>query len=193
MLTVMKLPPFLLLTAFCITHSLCADKENYTIDPTHSSVAFSIRHFVAKTTGNFNQFEGSIFVDTDDMTKNRVEASIRVASIDTADAKRDAHLNADDYFNSAEHPGILFKSQKWETTDQKDTFMVTGDLTMLGHSRTVQLKVVVLGFGPGRNGAYLSGWEATARINRSEWGLTAGTPAIGDEVDITINIEAIRQ
>lgn len=170
-----------------------AHEEVYHIDTSHSSVNFSIRHFVAKTTGSFNQFSGTIHVDTDDMTKSRVEATITVGSVDTADEKRDAHLNADDYFHSAKFPLIQFKSSKWSATEKEDVFSVTGDLTMLGVTREVVLEVSLLGFGPGRNGAYLSGWEATTTIDRTDWGLTAGAPAIGNDVDITINIEAVRQ
>ncbi|MGC6456039.1 MAG: YceI family protein [Coraliomargaritaceae bacterium] len=170
-----------------------AAEETYQIDTSHSSVSFSIRHFVAKTTGSFNQFSGTIYVDTEDMTRNRVEASITVGSIDTASEKRDAHLNADDYFHSDKFPLIEFKSTVWTTTEKNEVFSVTGELTMLGVTKEVVLEVTLLGFGPGRNGAHLSGWEATTSIDRTEWGLTAGAPAVGDEVSITILIEAVRQ
>lgn len=167
--------------------------ETYTIDTAHSSVKFSIRHFVAKTTGKFNQFEGTIIVDHDDLSKSKVDAKISVDSVDTANKKRDSHLQEDDYFNSAEHPLMTFESTKWETTDKKDVFKVTGNLSMLGTTKEVVLDVDLLGFGPGMNGAYLSGWEAKTVLDRTEWGISGGQPAVGAEVDVTINIEAVRQ
>ncbi|WP_269524695.1 YceI family protein [Coraliomargarita parva] len=167
--------------------------ETYKIDPVHSSVKFSIRHFVAKTSGSFGQFEGTITVNRDDLTKSSVEAVIQVASVDTANEKRDAHLKTDDFFGAESHPIISFRSTKWEATDDEDEFEVTGELRMHGMTKEVTLEVELLGFGEGMQGAYLSGWEVTTEIDRTGWGITGGQPAVGDEVEITINIEAIRQ
>ena len=185
----------LLLTLALAVSSLyaAAEVEIYKIDPTHSSVKFSIRHFVAKTTGSFNQFEGTLSVDRDDLSNSSVEAIITVPSVNTANKKRDTHLQEDDYFASEKHPLITFKSTHWAKTDNKDSFKVTGHLTMLETTKEVILNVDLLGFGPGRNGAQLSGWEATTQIDRTEWGILGGKPAVGTEVDITINIEAIKQ
>lgn len=170
-----------------------AEVETYTIDPTHSSVKFSIRHFVAKTTGKFNQFEGTIMVDRNDLSNSTISATIQVASVDTANKKRDSHLQEDEYFNSTEHPLITFESTKWESTDEENTFKVTGDLTMLNTTKEIVLTVDLLGFGPGMNDTYLSGWEARTQLDRTEWGISGGQPAVGAEVDVVINIEAIRQ
>lgn len=170
-----------------------AKTETYKIDPTHSSVKFSIRHFVAKTTGKFNQFEGTIKVDHDDWSKSSVTASINVNSVDTANEKRDAHLQEDDYFAATKHPLISFESTKWETTDKENIFKVTGNLTMLGNTKEIVLDVDLLGFGPGMDGAYLSGWEATTQLDRTEWGISDGQPAVGADVNVMINIEAVRR
>lgn len=174
-------------------HHKSKSVEVYKIDTVHSSVKFSIRHFVAKTTGSFGQFEGMIHVDTDDMTQSSVEATIKIPSVDTNNEKRDSHLQEDDYFGATKNPLMTFKSTKWMTTNQENNFKVTGDLTMNGMTKPVTLDVELLGFGDGMQGAYLSGWEATTTIDRTEWGINAGTPAVGTDVDITINIEAIRQ
>jgi polyisoprenoid-binding protein YceI len=167
--------------------------ETYTIDPVHSSVKFSIRHFVAKTTGKFNQFEGTITIDKNDWSKSSVNTTIQVVSVDTANEDRDAHLQEEDYFNSAEYSAITFESTKWETTDKENIFKVTGNLTMLGKTKEVVLEANLLGFGPGMEGAYLSGWEVTTQLDRTEWGISGGQPAVGTTVDVVINIEAIRQ
>ena len=185
---------FILILAFSLSNLYTsAEVETYEIDSTHSSIKFSIRHFVAKTTGKFNQFKGTLTIDRDNLSNSNVKAEISVPSVDTANKKRDAHLQEDDYFHSAEYPLITFESTKWEPAGDEDTFKVTGNLTMMNTTREVVLDVELLGFGPGMNDAFLSGWEAKAKLNRTEWGISGGQPAVGDEVDITINIEAIRQ
>ncbi len=170
-----------------------ANVETYEIDTSHSSVKFSIRHFVAKTTGNFSEFEGTLTIDRDDLTKSSVQATIQIPSVDTDSAQRDKHLQEDDYFNAPTHPIMTFQSTKWEATADADEFKVTGDLTLRGVTKPVTLDVELLGFGDGRQGAYLSGWEATTTLDRTEWGVSAGQPAVGSEVDVTINIEAVRK
>lgn len=175
------------------TSATAANVETYKIDKGHSSIKFSIRHFVAKTTGNFGEFEGTLLVDRDDLTQSSVEATINIPSVDTDSKKRDKHLQEDDYFAAAKHPLMTFKSTKWVATDAKDKFKVTGDLTLNGVTKPVILDVELLGFGPGKGGSHLSGWEATATIDRTEWGVNGGQPAVGNDVDITINIEAVRQ
>lgn len=170
-----------------------AHEDAYTIDTSHSSVNFSIRHFVAKTTGTFKEFEGTIVYNADEVTKSSVAATIRVPSVDTASVKRDKHLNEEDYFHTEKFPLMRFKSTAWEATNKDNEFIVIGDLTMMGVTKPVTLEVELLGIGPGRNGAQLSGWEATTVIDRREWGLTSGAPAVGDSVEIAINIEAVKQ
>jgi polyisoprenoid-binding protein YceI len=170
-----------------------ANIEVYKIDPDHSSVKFSIRHFVAKTTGNFSEFGGMITVNRDDLTKSSVEAFVKIPSVDTDNEKRDAHLQEEDYFAAGEHPLMVFQSTKWEATEEANEFKVTGDLRMRSITREVVLDVELLGFGEGMRGAYLSGWEASTTLDRTQWNVDGGQPAVGAEVDVTINVEAIRQ
>lgn len=167
--------------------------ETYAIDTAHSSVKFSIRHFVAKTTGNFADFTGTLKVDRHDLTNSSVEAKIQIPSVDTNSEKRDAHLQEDDYFDAPAHPVMTFQSTQWEAAEGENQFQVTGDLTIRGITKEVVLDVELLGFGEGMRGAFLSGWEATTTLDRTDWGINGGQPAVGTEVDVTINIEAIRQ
>lgn len=167
--------------------------ELYQIDRTHSSVKFSIRHFVAKTTGSFGQFSGTLKIDRDDLTQSSIEAQIEIPSVDTDSEKRDAHLQEDDYFDAAQFPAMTFKSTQWEATESKNHFKVTGDLSIRGITRAVTLDVELLGFGEGARGAYLSGWEAKTTLDRTLWGIDGGQPAVGTDVDVLINIEAARQ
>ena len=167
--------------------------ESYKIDTAHSSIKFSIRHFVAKTTGNFAEFSGMMKIDRHDLTNSSVEATVKIPSVDTDSDKRDAHLQEDDYFDAGKHPAMTFKSTKWAKAEGENKFKVTGDLTIRGITKEVVLDAELLGFGEGMRGAYLSGWEATTTLDRTEWGINGGRPAVGSDVDVMINIEAIRQ
>jgi polyisoprenoid-binding protein YceI len=186
----------ILLTCFLSSFSnlsFAIDAERYVIDSTHSSVEFSIRHFVAKTNGNFSTFEGFIDIDTNDPTKYYTEAQISIKSVNTNSTKRDAHLQEADYFNSSSNPLIEFESTNWAKNQANDTFLVEGILTMNGVSKTVTLDVTLLGLGEGFNGQKLSGWEGTTTLNRTDWNILGGLGAVGEMVDIRINIEAYRK
>jgi polyisoprenoid-binding protein YceI len=174
------------------TQSASAAVETYTIDPVHSSVAFSIRHFVSKVPGSFTKFSGTIVVDRANLEKSSVEAIIDVASISTANEKRDGHLKTPDFFDTAKFGTATFKSKSWKKTGE-DSFDVTGDLTIHGVTKEIVLKTKLLAFGPGMQGAQLSGWEATATINKADFGVNGPAmlgKALGDDVTLNISIEA---
>jgi polyisoprenoid-binding protein YceI len=171
---------------------LPAAVETYVIDSVHSSVGFSIRHFVAKVPGRFTKFSGTIEVDRENPANNSVNATIEAAAIDTGNQKRDTHLRNPDFLEVEKFPTINFKSSSWKKTGE-DTFDVIGDLTIKDVTKPVVLKVTSLGFGPGSRGAELSGWEATTTINKKEFNVVDPAMlevALGDEVAVTINIEA---
>jgi polyisoprenoid-binding protein YceI len=142
--------------------------------------------------GKFSKFSGTITVDRANPQNSSAEATIDVASVNTDNQKRDDHLRNADFFEVAKFPTMTFKSIAWKKTGT-DTFEVTGNLTLKGVSKPVVLKVTSLGFGPGMGGAMLSGWEATTTINKAEFNLKDPPmldAALGDDVTITINIEA---
>jgi polyisoprenoid-binding protein YceI len=178
--------------ATALVASVRADVETYAIDPVHSSVAFSVRHFVSKVPGSFTKFAGTITVDRANLENSSVQATIDIGSISTANDKREAHLKTPDFFDVAKFPSMTFKSKAWKKTGD-DTFDVTGDLTIKDVTKEVVLKVHLLGFGPGMQGAMLLGWEATTTLNRTDFGVNG--PAmlgkmLGDEVAVTIGVEA---
>ena len=166
--------------------------ETYAIDPVHSSVGFSVRHFFTKVPGTFTKFTGTITVDRDNLEKSSVVAEIDVGSVSTANEKRDGHLKSPDFFDVAKFTSITFTSTSWKKTGDS-TFDVTGDLTIHGVTKSVVLKVTSLGFGPGMMGAQLSGWDASVTINRSDFGVNGpamlGT-ALGNDVAVSITVEA---
>ena len=166
--------------------------ETYDIDQVHSTVAFKIRHFVSNVPGSFTKLSGQIVVDRDNLEKSTVTATIDVSSITTANDARDKHLKGGDFFDVAKYPTARFASKSWKKTGA-GTFDITGDLTIRGITKSVVLRAELLGFGPGMNGAQLSGWQAAATLNKSDFGLSGPAvlgAALGDEVAITINIEA---
>lgn len=177
---------------FGLTSAASAAVETYTIDPVHSSVAFSIRHFLSKVPGRFTQFSGTITVDRDNLENSSVEATIGVGSISTDTERRDTDLKSPSFFDAATYANITFKSTSWKKTGDS-TFDVTGDLTIRGVTKPVVLKVDLTGFGPGMMGAQLSGWDATTTINRLDFGVKGPAmlgKAVGNDVTITISVEA---
>ena len=173
--------------------SLFSGVDLYKIDSTHSSIEFSIRHFVAKTNGNFSNFEGFIEYNEDNLNDNYAEAKIYISSVDTNNQKRDSHLQESDYFNSSANPIIEFKSTNWKKDDKDNQFIVEGNLIMNGVGNPVSLNVTLLGVGEGFDGQQLSGWEGTTSLDRTDWNILGGIGPVGENVDIRINIEAVKQ
>jgi polyisoprenoid-binding protein YceI len=178
--------------ATALASAASAATETYAIDPVHSSVGFSVRHFLTRVPGRFTQFTGTIVVDRDNLENSTVTAVIDINSVNTDNDKRNAHLKTPDFFDAAQFGTITFKSTSWKKTGES-TFDVTGDLTLHGVTKPVVLKVNLLGFGPGMMGAQLSGWDATATLDRYDFGVKGPAmlgKALGSEVEISISIEA---
>lgn len=188
----MKIRAALLLAALGFTGASFthAAVETYVPDPAHSSINFSIRHLFTNIPGAFTKFTATITVDRDHLEQSSAEATIEVASVNTGTQKRDTHLQQPEFFDAAKFPTITFKSKSWTKTGET-TFDVTGDLTIRGVTKEVVLKVTALGFGPGlQPGTQVSGWEARTKINRHDFGVSAFKGAVGDDADVTINLEA---
>ena len=178
--------------AASLVASVRADVETYAIDPVHSSVGFSIRHFFSKVPGSFTKFAGTITVDRANLENSSVQATIDIGSLSTANDMRDKDLKTPNYFDFAKFPTMAFKSKSWKKTGD-DSFDVTGDLTIKDVTKEVVLKVKSLGFGPGMRGAMLSGWEATTTLNKADFGVNGPAALgkmLGDEVAVTIGVEA---
>jgi polyisoprenoid-binding protein YceI len=163
---------------------------NYTIDPGHTYVSFAINHLGFSTMrGKFNQQSGSMTYDPGSK-KASVTIEIDAASIDTGHDKRDEHLRSPDFLNTVENPTITFKSTKSDWNG--DTLSsVTGDLTVMGVSKPVTLKVAAINCGEHPfNKKQVCGFDATGSINRTDFGVNYGSPGIGDVMDLQIEVEA---
>ena len=168
------------------------------IDPTHSEVAFSVKHLMISTVrGRFSGVKGSIFLDTEDLTRSSAEVEIDAATIDTREEKRDAHLRSPDFFDVANHPTITFRSRRIERAGS-DHFKVTGDLTIRGTTREVVLDVTEEGRGRDPWGGERVGFSATGKIDRREFGLTwnqaleAGGVMVSNEIKLSIEVQAVK-
>lgn len=166
--------------------------ETYKIDPVHSTISFRIRHFFTPVPGFFTKFSGVIHVDRDNLENSSVDATIDVPSIDTRVPRRDDDLRSPHFFDVAKFPTAEFKSKSWKKTGE-DTFDVTGDLTIRGVTKDVVLKVKSLGFGTGMQNRQISGWEASTTLNRNDFGITAYPKMLGDDVPVSITIEADKE
>ena len=165
---------------------------NYTIDPGHTYVSFAINHLGFSTMrGKFNQQTGSMQYDPASK-KASVTIEIDAASIDTGHEKRDEHLRSPDFLNAVENPTITFKSTKTGWNGNKLS-TVTGDLTILGVTKPVTLKVDSVNCGEHPfNKKQVCGFDAEGSIKRTDFGVTYGAPAIGEVLDLQIEVEAFK-
>ena len=182
----------LFISASALVSVASAATETYTIDPVHSSVEFSISHMIGRVKGSFTSFSGTIVVDRANLEASTAEATIQIASVDTHNEKRDAHLKSPDFFDAAKFPTMKFKSKSWKKTGD-NTYDVTGDLTIKDVTKEVVLKVTSNGFGPGMMGGQISGWDISTTLNRNDFGVNGPAmlgKAVGSEVTISIEVEA---
>ncbi|MEM8576216.1 MAG: YceI family protein [Pseudomonadota bacterium] len=171
------------------TAALAADR--YTLDSSHSQVVFSYDHLGFSTTyGMFSGFEGEIMFDAEDPAASSVNVSMPVMSMFTGWEQREAHFMSGDFFGATEEDMITFTSTAIEVTGE-NTAMITGDLTMNDMTKSVVLDATLNKSGqhPMANTAWL-GFDATTTLKRSDFGVGAFAPAVSDEVEVTISIEA---
>jgi polyisoprenoid-binding protein YceI len=183
--------------AFTLLAALPLSADTFTVDPSHSEVTFQIRHLVTQVRGRFNDFSGTIRMDPKNVANSSVEFQIKAASIDTNSPDRDKHLRTADFFDVEKYPQITFKSKSVKPTG-KDTYNVTGTLTMHGVSKEITLPVTYLGQASMR-GTTRAGFAATTTLNRKDYGvawnraLEAGGAILGDDVKVDINLETVKK
>ena len=168
-------------------------QEVWKIDPSNSAAQFSVRHFgISTVSGGFSRMSGNVLIDDANPSKDQVEATIEVASIDTRVERRDNDLRGPHFFDAEKYPSITFKSTKVES-EGAGKLKVTGDLTMRGVTKSVVLQVE----GPSAAikdpmGNLRRGASATTTITRQDFGINADPGVVGDQVTITLDIEMTR-
>jgi polyisoprenoid-binding protein YceI len=187
----------------------------YAIDSDHSNVSFRIRHFFSKVPGQFENVEGTIIYDPDNPSASNVSATIDAASIHTRNTKRDNHLKSEDFFDVEKYPTITFVSKKvdWSgptkaaaksgkrpaaTNVFPKKFAVNGDLTIHGVTKPVTLECEFLGTQNAGVMGERASFSAHTTINRTDYGilwnknLDKGGTLLGDDVDIQLDVEAVK-
>ena len=169
----------------------------WTVDPAHSSVGFEVRHMmIATVRGQFREFEGTIMA-AEDLAESRVAGKANVASIDTGQVDRDAHLRSADFFDAEHYPDITFQSTRIEHVEG-GMFRVVGDLTIRDQTHEIALATLVQGAGEDPWGNERVGLQARAVIKRTDFGLTwqqrlaGGGVLVGDQVTIVLDVSAVR-
>ncbi len=185
----------LALASLATPSALAADA--WKIDKGHSEASFQIRHLVTQVRGQFGDFEGLIKADSAKPEASSVEFKITAGSINTGLEARDNHLRTPDFFDVSNHPQITFVSTSVKATG-KDTYAVTGNLTMRGVTKQITLPVTFLGAVKDPWGNERAGFETSVTLNRKDYGinwnkaLDQGGFVLSDEVKVAINIEAVK-
>jgi polyisoprenoid-binding protein YceI len=171
---------------------------HYEIDKDHTTITFAIKHLViSKVKGSFDNFSGDFDYDAKNVGASKVNTTIQTDSINTAVKKRDDHLKSADFFDVAKFPTITFTSKKVNASGKKAK--IEGDLTIHGVTKPVVLDVEMNGAVKDPWGNNRAGFSAKTKVNRKDFGLTwnkaleAGGFVVGDDVEISIEIEGIEK
>ena len=172
--------------------------QTWQFDLSHSSINFHVCHLmVSKVHGRFTKWDGILEIDPENLANSRVEVTIDAASLDTQEPKRDDHLRSPDFFEVEKFPQLTFKGTKVEKRGD-DRYALTGDLTIHGVTRSVTLDVEGGDVVKDPWGGVRTGYSAKTSISRKDYGLTwnvaleTGGIVVGDKIEITIEIEAIK-
>ena len=183
-----KLTFFIAFLAFASAPVVAA--ETWTVDPVHSTAQFTAKHFgIVPVIGTIPIVKASVQMNAGSQIPLSVSAELDASQVDTHDGNRDHDLKSDHFFNVAATPKISFVSTKVEGTDPNG-FTIAGNLTMHGETHAIVLQAHVAGAGTSPRGKRLVAYAATATIDRTQWGMTYGPLIVGNNVDLSINVEA---
>ena len=166
----------------------------WSIDKSHSSINFEVRHFFAEVPGSFEDYTAEVFFSPDNLDESSISVTIPVASINTKNDRRDGHLQSADFFNAEEFPTITFESNRIEATGENQ-FTAFGTLTIKDVSKNFELPFTLLGVqeNPFREGTLVAGIQSEFQLLRNDFGVGTGDwvsdSVVGNEVNITLNLE----
>jgi polyisoprenoid-binding protein YceI len=170
----------------------------WAVDPKHSTVEFQVKHMgIANVKGKFNEFAGTLEIG-DDLATAKASGTVKVASVDTNEEQRDAHLRSADFFDAETHPELSFAATAIEPVDE-ETFRIAGDLTLHGITRPITLEAVVQGTDVDPWGNDRVGLEVVGQLKRSDYdmkfnqALGSGNMLVGDKVKLVLDISAVKQ
>ena len=174
-------------------------QSTWNIDPSHSSVNFSVSHLViSEVDGTFKTFKGSLVSDAEDFSNAKISFEIDVNSVNTQDAKRDGHLKGEDFFHTEKYPKITFTSTSFKK-GKGSKYILKGNLTMRGVTKAISLDVKYGGTAKGPYGYTRAGFKITGSLDRIAYGVAyngkteTGALMIGEDIDLIIKLEFIKQ
>jgi len=177
--------------------ALPALATEWNLDTSHSSVTFEVRHMaISKVKGSFGDFAGTVTGEPGKPETFSVEATVQLASVDTANEKRDDHLRSADFFDVANHPVMTFKSTGVKMDGDKGKLM--GELTLHGVTKPVEFELEYAGMVDDPWGNTRMGFSAETEIDRREFGLTwskaleTGGLVVDNDVEIELEIELVQ-
>jgi polyisoprenoid-binding protein YceI len=172
-----------------------AKKTKWVIDPAHSEIQFKVKHLViSNVTGAFDKFDGTVYTNGDDFTDAQIDFKADVNSINTNQPDRDNHLKSSDFFDAATYPELTFVSKSLRKKGNSG-FILSGDLTIRGTTKQVELEGEFGGIVKDPYGNTKAGFELNGKINRKEFGLhwnaitEAGSMVVADEIKLMMNVE----
>ncbi len=168
---------------------------DYTLDKAHSTISFSAKHLmVSKTTGSFSDYDGTISFDPNDLVASKIEITVKAASIDTRNEKRDEHLKGADFLDAEKFPAVTFVSKS--IAKEGDTYTLTGDLTLKGVTKEITVPAEISGPVTSPMGGTAIGINANFKVNRQDYGvsfnktLDNGGLMVSDDVNLDVSLEA---
>ena len=171
------------------------DATVWSVDKSHSSINFEVRHFFAKVPGAFEDYSADVNFSPDNLGESSIDVTIQVASINTKNERRDGHLQSADFFNASEYPTITFTSERIEAAEGDNNFVAYGTLTIKDVSKDFELPFTLLGVqeNPFQENGLVAGISSEFQLLRNDFGVGTGDwvsdAVVGDEVDVTLNVE----
>ncbi len=186
----------LLLVAF--VPGLAFAASQYAVDTSHSSVGFSVRHLgLSKVKGSFQDFNGSVVWDDQDLSKSSIKGVVKIASVDTQNEKRDTHLKASDFFDAAKYPEMKFESKKI-LKDKDGKYTIVGDLTIKNVTKEISAPLNLTEVLTDPWGKVRRGFETAFKINRNDFGISFnnklqnGSFVLSEDIEISLDVQGVQ-
>ncbi|MGB7843179.1 MAG: YceI family protein [Salinimicrobium sp.] len=174
-------------------------KTKWVLDPQHSELGFKIKHLmISNVTGKFKDFHATAETEGEDFSEAKLEANVKVTSIDTNNSERDTHLRNADFFETESYPEMHFESTEVEKVDD-ELFNIHGNLTIKETTKPVKLVSEFNGIVQDPYGNTKAGFSISGKINRKDWGinynaaLETGGVMLGEELKIQGEVQLVKQ
>ena len=192
----LKFAKIITLGLFMSFTTITVEAPEWNIDNNHTSISFEVNHFFTPVTGSFKDFEGNLSFDPENLDGSNASFTVQIASVETDNEKRNDHLQSADFFDAKNYPEMKFVSTSF--TKSGDDYTLNGNLTIRDVTKEVSIPIDLLGLGdhPMKKGKLITAMRAAFSLNRNDYGVGTGswaaTAVVGDEVKVSILLEANR-